>query len=104
MREMVFRERQERVAHVDTIAKIVARVFNVDAEKLFGSILNEYAGEVFQETYDIDLLRQKIGIRRAAQARVRARRKRDEELIKRLDRMGEWADQQFEKENAKKNK
>ena len=96
MREMVGRERAEKVAHVDTIAKIIARVFNVDADRVFGGIVAEYASEVYQESYDADLLRAKIAARRAAQARVIARRRQDEELIKRLERMGEYSDRQEE--------
>ena len=92
MREMVFRERQERVSHMDAIAKMIARVFNIDADKAFGSIVSEYASEVFQETYDPDLLRSRVAARRRAQAQVRLRRERDEEMIKRLDKMGEFYD------------
>lgn len=98
MREMVFRERQERVAHVDVIGKMIARVFSVNAESAFSHIVAEYAAEVFQETYDIDLLRKKLEARRIALARVNAKRRRDEELLKRLDRMGEYADQEIAKE------
>ena len=98
MREMVFRERQERVAHVDAIGKMIARVFNTDADKAFGAIISEYASEVFQETYDADLLRRKVALRREAQARVRNKRRRDEELIKRLDRMGDFYDRQKPKD------
>jgi hypothetical protein len=104
MREMVFRERQERVSHMDAIAKMIARVFSVEAEKAFGGIVAEYAAEVFQETYDQDLLKRRIAARRAAQAVVRARRERDLELIKRLDRMGDYADEVWAKEKAKKSK
>lgn len=104
MREMVFRERQERVAHMDAIAKMIARVFGTDSDKAFGGIVSDYAIEVFQATYDADLLREKIAVRRATQARVRARRKRDEAMIQRLERMGEFADQQIAKEKAKNNK
>lgn len=100
MREMIFRERQERVAHMDAIGKMISRVFNVDSDKAFGGIVAEYAVEVFQETYDADLLRRKVAARRAAQARVRARKQRDLDLIKRLERMSEFYDQQ----NAKKPK
>jgi len=95
MREMVFRERQERVAHLDAIGKMIARVFTVDAEKAFGAIVGEYAAEVFQETYDVDLLRRKIAFRRAEQARVRARRRQDEDAIKKLERMGQYADRKI---------
>ena len=104
MREMVFRERTERVAHMDAIAKMIARVFNTDADKAFGAIVNEYASEVFQETYDADLLRRKVAIRRAAHARVRAKKQRDLDLIKRLEKMGELADQTCGKEIPKKPK
>lgn len=97
MREMVFRERQERVAHVDAIAKMIARVFNVDADKAFGGIVAEFASEVFQEAYDPDLLRRRIAIRRGAQARIRAKRQQDEALLQRLDRMGEFYDQEAAK-------
>ncbi len=98
MREMVFRERQEKVAHLDAIGKMIARMFGMDADKMFGHIVNEYASEVFQETYDADLLRRRVAQRRAAQARVRARKQRDLDLIKRLDKMGEYYDQQKPKE------
>jgi hypothetical protein len=105
MREMVFRERQEMVARVDVIGKMIARVFGVDADKVFGHIVAEYASEVFQESYDADLLRRKVAERRVAQARIRETRKHDEDMIKRLERMGEWADQQIAAEQkAKKNK
>lgn len=104
MREMVFRERQERVSHMEAIAKMIARVFNVETDKAFGGIVAEYAAEVFQETYDQDLLKRRITARRAAQAAVRAKRERDLELIKRLERMGDYADQVWAKEKQKKTK
>jgi hypothetical protein len=104
MREMVFRERSERVAHMDAIGKMIARVFNVDADKAFGVIVAEYASEVFQETYDADLLRRKVEMRREALARVRAKKQRDLDLIKRLEKMGEYADKVWAQENAKKPK
>ncbi len=104
MREMVFRERQERVAHLDAIGKMVARVFSVDADKAFSNIIAEYASEVFQETYDADLLRQKVEIRREAQARIKAKKQRDLDLIKRLEKMGEYADKVWDQQIAKKPK
>jgi len=104
MREMVFRERQERVAHMDAIGKMIARVFSVDSDKAFGGIVAEYASEVFQETYDVELLRKKVAVRRAAQARINAKKQRDVDLIKRLERMGEYADQVWAKQNLKKPK
>ena len=101
MREMVFRERHERVAQVDAISKMIARVFNVDADNAFSGIVSEYASEVFQETYDADLLKRKINARRAAQRRLHAKLKADEDMIKRLERMGEYGD---EVEKRKQNK
>jgi hypothetical protein len=92
MREMVNRERAEKVAHLDAIGKMVARVFGVDSDKAFAGIVAEYASEVYQESYDADLLRRKIAMRRAAFERVRAKRQRDEELIQRLERMGDYYD------------
>lgn len=94
MREMVSRERAEKVAHLDAIGKMVARIFGVDADKAFAGIVSEYASEVYQESYDADLLRRKIAARRSVHARVLAKRRRDEELIQRLDRMGEYYDKQ----------
>lgn len=104
MREMVFRERQERVAHLDAIGKMVARVFSVDADKAFGGIIAEYASEVFQETYDADLLRKKVEMRREVQARIKAKKQRDLDLIKRLEKMGEYADKVWDQQIAKKPK
>jgi hypothetical protein len=95
MREMVGRERAEKVAQVDAIGKMIARVFGVDADKVFGPVVAEYAAEVYQESYDADLLRRKIAMRRAAHQRVLAKRRMDEQLIQRLDRMGDFYDQQF---------
>jgi hypothetical protein len=102
MREMVFRERQEKVAHMNAIGSMISRIFNVDAEKAFSGIVAEYASEVYQESYDPDLLKRRVAIRRAAQAQVRARRERDESLIKRLDKMGEYYDQTLPPTDTKK--
>ena len=99
-REMVFRERQERVTHLDVISKMIAMVFNVDVDRAFGPLVAEYASEVFQETYDADLLKKRVAARRRAQSHIRAKRQRDEDLLKRLDRMGDYYDQ----ENLKQNK
>jgi hypothetical protein len=101
MREMIFRERQEKVAHMDAMAKMVARVFGVDASKMFGDVVSDYASEVFQESYDADLLREKIAAIRAAQERIIARRKHDEGMIERLERMGEFYDRNLQKDVVK---
>lgn len=87
MREMVFRERSERVAHVRAIAAIAARIVGLDADKLLGDVVSEYASEVFQEAYDPVALARKAQRLRDAQARIRRRRVEDENTLKRLDRM-----------------
>ncbi len=95
MREMVFRERQEKVAYLDAITRIVARVFSLDALRVFGGVVAEYAGEVFQETYDVELLRAKVQALREAQLRIRSRREHDKRMLNRLDRMGEFYDREL---------
>jgi hypothetical protein len=92
MREMVFRERQEKVAHMHAFTQIVAQLFNLDADRVFGSIVGRYAGEVFQETYDAELLKEKMEAIRRAQQRVRAIRIEREQQLTRLDRLGEFYD------------
>ncbi len=102
MREMVLRERQERVAHLDAVGKMIARVFSVDADKAFAGIVAEYASEVFQETYDPDLLRRRVALRRVMSARVRAKREHEERMLERLDKMGDYADQVWERQKNEK--
>ena len=97
LRETLFRERRERVAHVEVFAKIIARVTNTDVGRAFGGIIAEYEAEVFQETYDAEVLKKKIEVIREAQRRIRAKRIHDEKMINRLDRMGEFYDQEFGK-------
>jgi len=92
MREMVFRERHEKVAFVEAITQIIGRMYNTDHEKAFGAIVGSYASEVFQETYDADMLKQKMEAIRAAQGRLRKLRITRERHISRLDRMGEYYD------------
>jgi hypothetical protein len=87
MREMVFRERSERVAQVRAIAAIAARVVGMDADKLLGDVVSEYASEVFQESYDPIALARKAQRLRDAQARIKRRRVEDETTLRRLDRM-----------------
>ncbi len=95
MREVVFRERQEKVAQVQAIARIVAQVFGLDAERVFGGVISDYASEVFQETYDPDLLRRKLAAIRIAQARVRQRQQHDLSQLTRLEKMGDFYDREF---------
>lgn len=92
MREMVFRERHEKVSQMEALGKMIARVFNMSSDKLFIDIISDYASEVFQESYDPKILAKKVAIRKRAQARVREKRQQDEELLRRLDRMGEFYD------------
>lgn len=93
MCEMVSRERQERVAQVEVIARMIATVFNADAGKMFGGMVADYASEVFQETYDPDVLKRKVAQRRRAQAEIAQKRRHDQAMLQRLDRMGEFYDQ-----------
>lgn len=95
MRETVFRERQEKVAHLDAVSKMIARVFNVDSHKAFGGIVADYAQEVFQETYDVELLRAKIQALRTAQGRIRGERDNAKRMLDRLDRMGTYYDMEL---------
>jgi len=95
MREMIFRERQEKVAQIQAIARIVAQILGLDAERVFGGVVSDYASEVFQETYDPELLRRKIAAIRVAQTRVRQRKEHDLNQLTRLDKMGDFYDREF---------
>ena len=92
MREMVFRERHEKVAHLKALTRIAAQLFNLDGDKVFGPIVNSYASEVFQETYDAELLKQKMAAITAAQKRIQAVQKTRARQLTRLDRLGEFYD------------
>lgn len=74
---------------------MMSRVLNADFEKAFGGIVAEYAAEVFQETYDAEALKRKIEVIRTAQKRIRAKRMHDENMIDRLERMGEFYDKEY---------
>lgn len=89
MQEMVFRERQAAVAQLTAVGQMIARVYAVDADKAFTGIVAEYASEIFQETYDIEQLARRLSARRAAHAQIVAKRKHDQDMLTRLDRMGE---------------
>lgn len=97
---MVFRERSERVAHVRAIAAIAARFVGMDADRLLGDVVSEYASEVFQESYDPVALARKARRLRDAQARIRRRRTEDEAMLKRLDRM-ETLGQDFDRQKSR---
>ncbi len=97
MREMVFRERSEKVAFVRAIASIASRLAGMDADKFMGDVMSEYASEVFQEAYDPVALARKAQRLRDAQARIRRRRTEDEATLRRLDRM-EALGQEFDRQ------
>lgn len=100
MREMVFRERSEKVAFVRAFAAIASRLAGMDADKLMGDVVSEYASEVFQESYDPVALARKAQRLRDAQARIRRRRMEDEATLKRLDRM-ETLGQDFDRQKGR---
>lgn len=92
LREQVFRERQEKVAHMEAISKMVAQVFNMDARRVFGHVVRDYEREVYQESYDATLIKQKLDELRRAQERIRLRKREDVRMLDRLDKMGEYYD------------
>ncbi len=92
MREVVFRERHEKVMFLESITEILGRLYNLDSGKAFGHIVGNYASEVFQETYDADLLKEKMAAIRRAQERLRRLRDARKHHLSRLDRMGEYYD------------
>ena len=92
MREMIFRERQDKVAHLNAITRVVAQLYGLDSTRVFGHIVQSYSQEIFQETYDADLLRKKLEDLQRAQMRVRTKRREDVKQISRLEKMGEYYD------------
>lgn len=100
---MVFRERRVQVAGIEALAKMIGRVAGVDANKYFASIISEYATEVFQETYDVNILKRKVGRLRAVQTAIKQKKSKEESLINRLERMGQFYDEQ-EKAREKEKK
>ncbi len=100
LREMVFRERSEKVAFVRAVAAIASRLAGMDADKLMGDVVSEYASEVFQESYDPIALARKAQRLRDAQARIRRRRTEDEATLRRLDRM-ETLGQDFDRRKGR---
>lgn len=103
MREMVLRERAERVAHVRAIASIAARVTGVDVDRVFGDIVADYASEVFQEAYDPVAIARKARRLRQAQAAIRQRQAQDAAMVRRLERM-ETLGQVFDKSRGRHGK
>jgi hypothetical protein len=88
-REMVFRERQEKVAYLNAFSKMVSVMFNLDTDRVFGTIRREYTMEVFQEMYDASLLEEKVNALRHAQGAIAARKRERTSLMDRVSRMSE---------------
>lgn len=81
----------------------------MDATRLFGHIVRDYAREVFQESYDAELLQQKLAAIRVAQERIRTKKREDARFLSRLERMGEFYDKKagplpFEKKGRRTGK
>ena len=95
---MVTRERVDKVAFLRAIGQIAGMIFNVNADKAFGPIYHEYAREVFQETYNAELLAKKAAALRAAHEKVKGAWLHDMQMLERLRLMGEWADREFGKD------
>lgn len=100
MREMVFRERSERVAHVRALAAIASRLVGMDTTKFLGDVVAEYAAEVFQEAYDPIALERKARRLREAQGRIRKKQAQDAAMVNRLNRM-EILGQDFDKKKRR---
>lgn len=97
-REVVFRERQEKVAFVRALSRLVGSMNGLDSDRVFGPVVGDYAFEVFQETYDADLLARKAAALRQAAGRVKAKKESDRRMIRRLESMGRY----YDNEPAKK--
>jgi hypothetical protein len=95
MREMIFRERQEKMSFAEMSTRVIGRILNVESDKAFGGILAQYAMDVFQEDYNVDVLKQKIDALRSAQRSIQANIAYDKRMLSRLDAMGEYYDQEF---------
>lgn len=104
MREMVMRERSEKVAFMRTIgsmldvtARRIGGLFNlnIELERFFEPAITAYAREVYQEDYSVDLLRERAKLLRAQQDRIRKKRLEDMRLLRRLDLMGEFYDREL---------
>lgn len=94
MREIVFRERQEKVAFFEGITHVVARLFNFEP-KIFSGVVRDYAEVVFQEMYDVDLLKVKKDALQKARERIRKKRAEDVRQISKLERLGQLYDEKF---------
>lgn len=74
---------------------MVGPLLNIDPDRAFGPAIREYAREVFQETYDVSLLRNKLNALRDAQNKIRDKRSYDQKMLQRLEKMGEYYNKEF---------
>ena len=73
----------------------MATLFNIDHERAFGRVYTTYEQEVFQETYNAELLKKRAAALRRAQERVKDKRLGDLKLLQRLDLMGQFYDKEL---------
>jgi hypothetical protein len=76
----------------------------MDNDRAFGRLLSDYASEVFQESFDPELLKRKAENLRRTQADIRERKARDQRMLSKLDKLGEYAEMRGKREKDKKNK
>jgi hypothetical protein len=86
---MVFRERKEKTAMLDAVFDVVGRMFNIDTDKVFSYTRQKYEIEVFQETYDSNLLRAKVSAMRDIIDSMRRKRREEASMMDKLSKMGE---------------
>lgn len=86
---MVFRERKETVAKLDVLLDVVGKLFNINTETVFSYTKQKFEVEVFQETYDSNLLRAKVAAMRSVMESLRRKRREESSLVDKLNRMGE---------------
>lgn len=98
LREMVFRERQEKLAYLDAMSSMIGQMFNVNTDKMFGHIKHKYAAEVFQEAYDSDVLRERIRMLRYIQTDIKRKRKDEVDTMTKLENLGKLYDTKEVKE------
>lgn len=102
MREMVYRERNEKVALLESFATITCGILGLDFNKFVGPVLSKYAMEVFQEDYNAEFLQAKLEQIRNSQLRIKKEQDRQAELMERIERMGEFYDKHNKPSKAKK--
>lgn len=102
MREMVYRERNEKVALLESVVTITCNILGIDPNKFSGVALAKYAMEVFQEDYNAEFLQARLEQIKNSQLRIKKEQDRQAELMARIERMGEFYDKQNKPGKAKK--